>query len=342
MINIISRAYLSKTASGPKKVVDNLIKGLDQLGYPYVANARLDACPMVWIHDDKDALVKIRRVNPSAKVVVGPNLYILPRHVPVDVDFSAMVYLQPSRWARDFWIDFGFDRCPIEVWPTGIDCNEFMPKNLKKEHVLIYFKQRAQDELQFAIDVLNKKNIPFQTITYGAYQEDEYQNLLSRATYVLWIGRQESQGIALQEALSANVPMLVWDVDSLGHWVASKREMEVFNDTENAYANTTSAPYFDQRCGLIIKQREELAAAIDAMDGAYETFTPREYVLEQLNLKKKAVDFLHIYEKYFHIDINNSRNEKISKKGKWKNAKAYFILVQRVRQLVKKIVKKIK
>ena len=51
MINIISRAAVSNRASGPKKVVSNLIKGLEKIGYPYVVNARLDACKRLWIQE---------------------------------------------------------------------------------------------------------------------------------------------------------------------------------------------------------------------------------------------------------------------------------------------------
>jgi len=69
MINIISKAYLSKNATGPKKVVDNLIKGLDILGYPYVINKRLDACQRLWIHDDTAALARINKLSPEIKIV---------------------------------------------------------------------------------------------------------------------------------------------------------------------------------------------------------------------------------------------------------------------------------
>ena len=64
MINIISKAYLSKNATGPKKVVDNFIKGLDILGYPYVINKRLDACQRLWIHDDTAAPGGGKKINP--------------------------------------------------------------------------------------------------------------------------------------------------------------------------------------------------------------------------------------------------------------------------------------
>ena len=71
MINIISKSYLSRNVSGPKKVVDNLIKGLNILGYPYVVNKRLDACQRLWIHDDTVALAEINKDKTKA-VDAGP------------------------------------------------------------------------------------------------------------------------------------------------------------------------------------------------------------------------------------------------------------------------------
>src|ERR1039458_5421480 len=71
MINIVSRAYLKRLVYGPKKVVDNLIKGLDLVGYPYVVNKRLDACRRLWIHDDLIAMKHIGELPAEVRVIVG-------------------------------------------------------------------------------------------------------------------------------------------------------------------------------------------------------------------------------------------------------------------------------
>lgn len=340
MLNIISRSYISKNASGPKKVVDNLIKGLKLIGYPYVVNKRLDACERLWIHDDAVALARISKLDSSIKVVVGPNLYVSPRNVPHAIDLAKAVYLHPSRWVKDFWLDFGFDRCPIEVWPTGIDTDEFKTAVDDKEYVLVYFKQRSAEELNIVENALKIKNIDYKLIDYNiSYKEDEYKDLLKKARYVIWLGRQESQGIALQEALSCNVPMLVCDVSYVGQWSVDQKLKDILNKEESEYTNTTSAPYFDERCGIKIKDLSGIDGAIEKMEEQFGNFRPREYVLESLNLKKQATDFLLIYEKYFDLTVEQGRRASLNKSGDWRNNKLYFKLHLNLKNLTKRLIR---
>ncbi|MFH1292393.1 MAG: hypothetical protein ABIH87_04335 [bacterium] len=342
MLNIISKSYLSNEISGPKKVVDNLIKGLEKIKYPYVVNERLDACRRLWIHDDIYALKKIGDLNEKIKTIVGPNLYILPRNIPTNIDLSKAVYLCPSEWTKHFWVENGFDRCPLEVWATGIDTEVFKSKNQEKKFVLVYFKQRLSGELQQLEDVLKKKQIDYKLIRYGSYQEKTFQSLLAQAKYAIWLGRQESQGIALQETMSMDVPLLVWDVKNLGHWQPRKREVNIFNEKENSFALATTIPYFNENCGLAFKDVANLDDNIDKMEQAWMEYTPRDYILEHLSLEKKAKDLLELYEKHYGLSVKDGYNEDRLSKGKWRNEKFYYKLYFGCCEILKKIIKSYK
>jgi len=338
MINIISKSYVSNCVSGPQKVVDNFIKGLKALNYPFVVNQRLDACQRLWIHDDTYALTKIKDLPSEIKVLAGPNLYILPRHFPKTLDLSRLLLLHPSGWTKNFWFKFGFNSCPIVLWPAGIDTNEFMPSLKDKKNVLVYFKQRLPEELQIVEQELNRRNLPYKKIFYNHYTELEYKQSLEEAKYIIWVGRQESQGIALQEAMSADVPILLWDVKNIGHWLTSKKEMAVFNEAENNYADTTSAPYFDDRCGIKINEVGQLGNAVDKMENTWSQFMPRQYVLENLSLEKQAKDLLLIFEKYFGLGLDVGYNEKVIRKGKWRNSLWWYRLFVRSKSVLKRII----
>ena len=140
MLNIISRSAARVVTSGPKKVLDHLVKGLDEIGYPYVINRRLDATERLWIHDDLAALREINQLDAGIQVVVGPNLVVVPRQLPNDVDLSRAVYIQPSRWTRKLWEECGFNACPIAVWAAGIDTSAFAPtdKSRQDEHPRLF------------------------------------------------------------------------------------------------------------------------------------------------------------------------------------------------------------
>jgi len=319
MLNIISKSHNRLATSGPKKVVDNLVKGLDLIAYPYVINRRLDACQRLWVHDDVEALWQINSLPAGIKVVIGPNLFVKPSQIPKGLDLSRAVYLQPSVWALDFWKTFGFSQCPLEAWPTGIDTDEFAPTESQKDYVLVYFKQRFKSELISVLAELKKRGLKYKLLVYPEYTEKEYKEFLAAAKFAIWIGRQESQGIALEEALSWGVPIIIWDVMRLGHWEASKKEMSIFTVEENNFARTTSAEYFDETCGIKIKNLNGLQVALDNMESNWRIFKPREFILKNLGLEKQARDFIEIFQYHFGLAYKDGLKEKLLKVGKWKN-----------------------
>lgn len=324
MLNIISISLFSNRISGPRKVVENLIKGLGEIGYPYVINKRLDSCKRLWIHDDMTALEHLYKLDPQIKVVIGPNLFIPARdfpHFPKHLNLNRAVYLHPSDWVKQRCLDFGFKQCPLDVWPTGIDSDEFKPsQNSSRDYVLIYFKQRFAHELNALIEALNQKKIPFKIIKYRHYKQKEYLKLLRNCRYLVWLGRIEAQGIALQEALACNVPMLVFDVSYVGHWVPTEDEKTLSTKEMEKYVKkVTVAPYFDSSCGIKIKKAIQLGGAIDYMENNWKTFRPREYIMENLSLEKQAKDFLNIYEKYWGLSYREGLNEKLMKRGNYRN-----------------------
>jgi len=340
MINIISKSIVEGGINGPQKVVSNLIKGLDILGYPYCINKALDTTSKLWIHDD---LVALKEASErKLKAVVGPNLYILPRDVPKDLDMSNFVFISPSKWSTDFWRDFGFDKCPQDFWPVGIDTVEYSPSKKIKDGVLIYFKQRYEEELLKIEGVLKNKNIKYNIIKYGSYTESEYKKALAKSRYVIWLGRHETQGIALEEALSTNTPILLCEVKFLGQWVPTKKESSFFTKEQNEYKNVSAAPYFNDECGIKIDNLDKISEKIDYMESNFLSFSPRKYVIENLGLKKQAQEFLKLYEKHFNISLEDGRKEKPLNKGNWINAKFSYIIYLKIKRVVKAVLKVLK
>jgi len=336
MLNIISRSYVEGEINGPQKVVTNLIKGLDMIDYPYCINKDLESTSQLWIHDDKNAFKEAARLK--IKTIVGPNIYVLPKNIPEDVDMSNLVYIQPSKWICDFWRDLGFKRCPLDVWPSGIDTDEFQERT-KPAHgqVLIYFKQRYPEELDFLKQILDQKNIKYKIIKYGSYDQREYVSELKKTKYVIWLGRHETQGIALEEALSMNVPMLVWDVNSIGHQIPRPKDIDMYSEEEAKYKNTTSAEYFDDRCGIKTKKRDDIAVSIEKMESSWIPFSPRQYILENLGLEKQARELIGLYSKYFNISYEAGKKEPIRNDKKWRNDTVKFKLYSFLKATSKKI-----
>ena len=341
MLNIISRSIVSNNISGPQKVVENLIKGLNIIGYPYCINKDLDATSQLWIHDDPLALKEASRLG--LKAIVGPNIYVLPRNIPNNIVLSKFVYIHPSEWAMNFWKYLGFKKCILDFWPTGIDTDEF-PERVKPENgsALIYFKQRRNDELDFIKKILERNKINYDIISYGRYEQKDYLKKLKNTKYIIWLGRQESQGIALEEAMSMNVPILVWDVMNIGHWVPNKKESTFFSKEESEYEETTSAYYFDNSCGIKIKEQKDVENSLYTMEKEWRSFEPRNYILKNLSLEKQARDFIELFNKYYNISYIDGQKENLKNNKKWINDKITFKVFIKIKEIVKKCVNSLK
>src|ERR1035438_3524718 len=111
-------------------------------------------------------------------------------------------------------------------------------------------------------------------------------------SFIIWHGRHESQGLALQEALASNIPMLVIDMNKIEDWDSELRSIKLYKSKNLHY---TSVPYFDERCGIIIYQISELDNAIEQMLNRFITFHPRAFIIENLNLEKQVRKLLRLF-----------------------------------------------
>ncbi len=67
------------------------------------------------------------------------------------------------------------------------------------------------------LETLKSKGLLFEIIRYGEYRPEEYQAKLSRCKAMIFLCEHETQGLAYQQALSCNVPVLAWDRGD-GYW----------------------------------------------------------------------------------------------------------------------------
>jgi glycosyltransferase involved in cell wall biosynthesis len=172
--------------------------------------------------------------------------------------------------------------------PFGVDTEKFTPlKNInEKNKVLIYHKRRDPSELQYILNFFQNKNIEVKIFDYvNKYSEEEYLTYLQNAKFGIWVDAHESQGFALQEALSCNVPILVWNIKYMNQ--------EFGSNYDNIPA--TTIPYWDERCGEYFYEIEELENIYDKFISKLDTYKPREFVLENLSMEvceNKLIDII--------------------------------------------------
>ena len=312
VINIISKQILNKKICGPRKVLINLLKGLDEIGINYVFNQSISKYKFNWIHDSPSAMIEAGLTGKN--VLIGPNIAELPGDLPIIRKKLSKdsIYLYPSNWPMKIWHLEGYNETKLKSWPVGIDTEKFSGVNRENNHkVLLYFKQRDKKLLEKANEIIRKNNLHFSLIEYGKYSEQEYIQALKEAKFGIWIGCTESQGIGLQEALATDLPLIVLDAKSLFENAIKPKKSRFKKETFKKLNSikTSSAPYFDMLCGIKIENISELDNAIKELLDSFNYYKPREYILENLTILKSAELFLDFF-KEIPVKANTSLNYK--------------------------------
>lgn len=220
---------------------------------------------------------------PNTKFIFGPHFSIFPdpkKMIPIKG--RNVIYVQPSDWARDAWrynrICLGIR---IETLPFGVDTNKFNQVRPihERTQVFIYFKNRHPMELNAIEQFLKYNKINYKIFnSYEKYEETDYLRYLHNSRFGIWVGSHESQGFALEEALSCNVPLLVWNAISMSQDYIKK----------HPHIKSTSIPYWDDTCGEYFINISQLSETYDKFitNINNNNYYPRKYILENLSMYK--------------------------------------------------------
>jgi hypothetical protein len=82
-----------------------------------------------------------------------------------------------------------------------------------------------------------------------------------------------------------NIPLIICNVKSLNDEINAKGEHSYLEYKDKYDLSATSCPYFDERCGLVIYNLNDLNKNIEHMKDNYTMYQPRNYILETLSPK---------------------------------------------------------
>jgi len=228
---------------------------------------------------------------PGIKWVFGPHFSVFPDQKLLPIRSPNCSYILPSAWTVTLWESSEICRgVRLENVPFAVEVDKFCETApiYGRDKVFVYYKSRDPAELRFLETVLAANGINYKLFHYEhKYDEKEYLACLQEAKFGIWLGRHESQGFALEEALSCNVPLLVWNVSSLNQ--------EYGQRYPDMYA--TVIPYWDERCGEYFYNRDDLVETLQRFLSKLYTYRPREYVLENLSPEVCEERFMKLFAK---------------------------------------------
>ncbi len=226
---------------------------------------------------------------PNAKLIIyGPHNFVFPNGVWTTVNMTnnnKVYYNLLAKWVTKYCNEvsqFESNFNIIEL-PFAVDVERFKPVSEKvyERDCFLYFKDTNIEKLQKAEELCNKLGLTYEKIIYGQYQEKRYIHILNTSKFGIWIGRHESQGFAVEEALSMNIPLVVWDPKTMFE------EMVHGNMVYRQYQNkckleASCIPYWDDNCGIVVDEAT-IESGIRHMVEHYRDYAPRDFVVRELS-----------------------------------------------------------
>ncbi len=269
--------------NGPQKLATNLIASLNQEGIPYALNEEKYKHNFIVQYDYR-GYVKHSELT-LENCFVGPQIWFFDshvKHIQENPNFYNKIIV-PSQWTKDLPVKkFNFPEDKIVTWPVGIEVKEY-EKNLKsiEYDCLIYFKRRSEDELAQVISFFEKNEMTYNIVRYGSYNQEELEVLCDKSAFCFLLNGTESQGIAVQEMMARDMPMLVWDVTE-------------WNDQGSQWSlPATSVPYWSDECGVKFTDINQIEYAFD--DFCSKIYTPRKFVEKELSFKASVDKLMRIF-----------------------------------------------
>jgi hypothetical protein len=230
------------------------------------------------------------QLPPHVKVILGPQFFIFPDERIIGPPLASMngrwVYNCLSEWIIKTFHEFGSEfKMPLVALPFGVNTQRFQPRS-EDQHpsldCIIYVKRRSKALIEYTLQLVHEKGFTYQLFEYGSYQEEEYRNGLQNAKFMMVLDAHESQGFALEEAMSCNVPLLVVDATSM-YEETNDGVKPTYESMRPKKLEATSVPYWCEECGIKLRNTAELSNALNYMIANYRIFTPRKFVLGTLS-----------------------------------------------------------
>ena len=224
---------------------------------------------------------------PEKLYIFGPHFCVLPNEnlYLINVKKNNLIYILPSQWCIDLYEKNYNLILNMVSFPFPVNVNKFTPDDSEnsdnnKTQILIYYKHRKTEELLFLIRKLTQKNLNDITIINysNKYDENYFIMNIKKSRFGIVLDAHESQGFAIEEMMSCNLPLLVWGVTN-------------FNQEEGIeyppYPATT-IPYWDSRCGEVFYNHYDFDETFNIFLNKLDSYKPRDYIIEKLSVKPCA------------------------------------------------------
>lgn len=298
---------------GHQGVTRSLIEGLEKIGYedfnygPADEDEIAEHVHVLFGVNTLQYAIELKKRKRIKTLSAGPNIVVFPfEHNALLADPNIDKHFVPSEWVRRLYTEMEPAlEGKIFSWPSGVDTEYFRPDlNAVRDNTVIVYHKFESDQFRYRVCCELRKHgfIPV-VFKYGGrplafyesngakleakrYEFEDYKQALKKARFSVVISDQESQGIALAEMWSMDVPTICFDPHYY-MWEWEGRLIERDGDV-------SSCPYLSEKTGMRFSNFEELSRILDILSVDNKPFSPREWVLDHMSDEACARKFLQL------------------------------------------------
>ena len=280
--------------NGPHKLMNNILKTFKNQNNISINNLKYPNSYIVQFDQfgEQKLLEIINKNYKNPKVLIGP-LYTtehLKKLKKYTDKFEFIKIVAASEYSKNSIVnELGIELDPNKVisLPVGVANKKKLKKNLKKENkkkCLIYFKNRNIEDLEIAYKFLAENKYKINIFKYGTYKNSKLIKTSKKCGFGVVINSTESQGIAIQELMAQNLPLLIWENTN--------------SKFEKVEISGTSAPHWDNSCGIKVQTSDEFVENFEKFITNINKFKPVEYIEKNLTFEKFKFNLLREFDNF--------------------------------------------
>ena len=263
-------------------LVRSVVEGLRAIGADFNFNpGRLSELARVVYAPANEALLQaaaLKRQGCIDYLVAGPVNALF-------VDESDGILQMPEidrlivahEWAREFLRDAPALLTKSVACPCGVDTEVWKPSGRAGDQpiALVYWKSGDEpfcERVEQIVRACALEPLRVRTLhgEHAMFSPADYRRLLDRSAIAVFLSTFETQGLALAEAWSMDVPTVVWDPRGVAQWRG------------RSFESRSSAPYLTPATGRVWHTIDELEPVLRGAIADRSSFHPRVWMLANM------------------------------------------------------------
>jgi len=273
-------------------VTRSVVEGLQAIGADFnfnpVSFANLARVVYAPANEALRQTIELKRRGAIDFLVAGPvNAWFADECGGVMLAPELDLAIVASEWMLDFYGDTPDLARKSRVCPCGVDAEFWKPTGAPRQRTcVVYWKsgdERFCEQVESIVRLAGLESVRVRSRPgeHHLFTPPELRAALDRAVLSVFLSTFESQGLALAEAWSMNVPTVVWDPQGEVEWQGRR------------FKSQSSAPYLTPSTGIAVRDIDGLDGAIRQALATLDNFQPRGWVLEHMT---DAVCARRLYE----------------------------------------------